>query len=217
MKQRGFTLLEVMIALTILAMSLSVLMTAQSSALRNAGLARDVTVASLLARSKMIDVEREIFDEGFTTGEQVEKGDFGDEGYEDFKWEYRLTEVELDLSLMEDMCGASGDDIAADECGAMIGGLGGMVEPLVQRIANAVRMVELSVSWPIGRKSKTGFSIRTILTRDGFTFAGGQPQQTSTQTPDPNDPNSTKGSGNQDPNSLNTLGNTPAGVPLRRF
>ncbi|MEM6734211.1 MAG: prepilin-type N-terminal cleavage/methylation domain-containing protein, partial [Myxococcota bacterium] len=63
--KRGFTLLEVMIALLILAVSLAVLLQAQAGSLANSSRARDMTVATLLARSKMIDIEQVVFDEGF--------------------------------------------------------------------------------------------------------------------------------------------------------
>ena len=62
-KQAGFSLLEVVIALAILALGLATLLDAQSSSLRSTGRTRELTIATLLARSKMIDIEKELFDE----------------------------------------------------------------------------------------------------------------------------------------------------------
>jgi len=102
--QAGFTLIEVVIALAILAISLTVLLAAQSSNLRNAGRARDLTIATLLARSKMIDIEQHLFDKGFEEGEEDDSGNFGDEGHEEIKWEYTIKEVDMDLGSLSSMC-----------------------------------------------------------------------------------------------------------------
>jgi len=56
----GFSLLEVLIALLILAMSLTILLSSQSSSMAAASRSRDITIATLLARSKMVDIERKI-------------------------------------------------------------------------------------------------------------------------------------------------------------
>lgn len=55
---RGFTLLEVMIAMAILAIALVAVYRSQSQSVSMAGEARFLTTASLLAQGKMADVER---------------------------------------------------------------------------------------------------------------------------------------------------------------
>lgn len=214
--RHGFSLLEVMIALLILAVSLSVLLQAQASGLANAARARDMTVAALLARGKMIDIEQGIFDEGFVDGEQVEKGNFEEEGHGEITWTYRIAEIDFDISLLNDLCGESGDGEGGNDCEQMIGGFGGLLEPVTQNIANAVRLVELELEWPTG-KYKDGFSVRTLLTREGFTFAGQAPGGTPDPT-DPNDPNNqdpnNQDPNNQDPNTPNDpSGNNTPGAP----
>ena len=57
---RGFTLLEVMVAVSILAIGLIVMLQSQAVSLSHAGRARSVAVATLLARSKMVDVEQKL-------------------------------------------------------------------------------------------------------------------------------------------------------------
>ena len=74
-KARGFTLLEVVIALAILAIYLGVLLEVQVSSLNAASRSRDLSIASMLARAKMIDVEQKLFDEGFTLGDVEEEGE----------------------------------------------------------------------------------------------------------------------------------------------
>jgi general secretion pathway protein I len=169
MRQRGFTLLEVLIALAILGVSLVALLTTNSASMANAGRARDVTIAALLARSKMIDIEQKLFDEGFTEGEQEDKGDFSDEKHPEVTWEYKVSEIELDLTGLGSLCGgfgeAGGDGV---ECEGMVGGMGGMFEGFTQDLGRSVRLVELVVTWPVGAKYHESMSVRAVVSRDDF-------------------------------------------------
>lgn len=90
MRQRGFTLLEVMIALAILGMSLMAIFQLNSQAVAMHAYTKRLTVASMLARGKMIDIEQELYDEGFQLDDQELSGGFEDEGWEMFKWRARI-------------------------------------------------------------------------------------------------------------------------------
>ncbi len=163
----GFTLMEVVVAMMILAMSLTVLLQAQVSSLNNAGKARDMTIATVLARSKMIDMEQKLFDEGFTMGEVNEEGDFGEEGHPDYKWKYRLSEIEIDLSMLTSMCGkfGGGDDAEAGGCESMLSGFGAPLETLMTQIGKSLRLGELTVSWNSG-KYDGSMTVRALMSRD---------------------------------------------------
>ncbi|OHB69390.1 MAG: hypothetical protein A2W23_01440 [Planctomycetes bacterium RBG_16_43_13] len=83
--ENAFTLIEVLLAVAILALVTVVLLSKKVEIMRDAGRARDYKVASLLASQKMAEIEmkKEIFggQETFT-----EYGDF--EGYPGFGWSY---------------------------------------------------------------------------------------------------------------------------------
>lgn len=64
-RRAGFTLIEVMIAVIILAVGLSSLFTSQIGAVRIAQRARMTTIASLLARCKMAELEEKVAKEGW--------------------------------------------------------------------------------------------------------------------------------------------------------
>lgn len=89
-KSRGFTLLEVMVAISILAIALTVLLGNQSQSLQLAEESRFAFTASLLMKEKLADFQ--------LSGEQLynSEGDFGDEqpGY---NWS-----VEVDTPDFED-------------------------------------------------------------------------------------------------------------------
>ncbi len=177
-KPNGFTLLEVVISLAILALSLGVLLESQASSLSYAGRARDLTVASTLARSKLVDVELVLFDEGFSENEVEESGSFEDEGWSDYKWSYKISPIQLDLNGLNAMCammgaGAEGADEgdALAECEASMGGMGGLMDTFMADLSNSIRFVELTVSWGIEGGYQDSFSVRSLITKDDFSFA----------------------------------------------
>lgn len=171
----GFTLIEVVVALAILAISLTALLTTQAASLRNASKVRDLTIATLLARSKMVDIEQELFDEGFTTGDQEDSGDFSDEGYREFKWEAKVSEVEITLDTLGHLCEGFEEETDYDDsgeggCGDMLAGFGGPLEGTMDEIGNSMRFVELTITWPIGLDGKysDSMSVSALITREDF-------------------------------------------------
>ena len=63
-RRAAFTLLEVMVAVAILALSLTAIFSSQVGAMRTAARSRHINTASLLARCKMGEVEEQIANEG---------------------------------------------------------------------------------------------------------------------------------------------------------
>ena len=86
----GFTLLEVMVAVAILAISLTALFGAQSSGVSLAAETRFNTQAPLLAEMKLaeLQVAKELFSQD---------GDFGDD-FPDFTWELETEDAIFDQS-----------------------------------------------------------------------------------------------------------------------
>lgn len=105
--RRGFSLLEVMIALAILTVSLLVLVQTQSSAVVLTNEAERTLVATDLARYKMSEVLLQLEKDGFQATDVTEEGEFDDFGddamdiefgheLEDYHWEYLVTEVDME-------------------------------------------------------------------------------------------------------------------------
>ena len=78
--QRGFTLLEVMIAMAILAIVLVTVFHSQSQSIAMANESRAMTTLALLAQSRMAEVEGQ---QNLSTGQT--SGKFGDD-YPDYSW-----------------------------------------------------------------------------------------------------------------------------------
>jgi general secretion pathway protein I len=87
----GFTLLEVMIAMAILAIALVAVYQSQSQSISMAGSSRFLTTASLLAQGRMAEIDaanpREI-----ASG----NGDFG-EAFPDYQWQVEISGTEIAL------------------------------------------------------------------------------------------------------------------------
>lgn len=129
MRRAGFTLLEVVIALAILAIGLTVLVSSQSQAVVMATETDNIRVATLLAQEKMNEALVRVETDGFVEGQDIEEeGDFKDFGAEDFRgtegldlelgdrlddfqWAYTIREIEFelpDLGGAVDTLGANG-------------------------------------------------------------------------------------------------------------
>ena len=162
----GFTLLEVMITLAILGMSLTAISRSQQNSVRAANRAKWITVATLLAREKMVEVEDELFKEGFSDFEDENTGDFKDEGFERFSYVLKVDKVELPASVNSDSIGGVlGMD--ADEQGQQDDQSQGsaMLKMGTQMLAKqfelirgvleeSIRRVQLRVEWKEGKRTQ---------------------------------------------------------------
>lgn len=94
----GFTLLEVIIALAILVMALTILVDSQSTAAFMVRDADRVRMATQLAEEKMVEAQLILEFDGWTSQDIDESGDFDDFGAEDFRGTGMRSDVEVDLS-----------------------------------------------------------------------------------------------------------------------
>ena len=85
----GFTLLEVMIAMAILAAALVAIFQMQSQSISMASETRFMTTASLLAQSKMADIEA-----GTSLANQSQKGDFAPD-YPEYAWSIQVADTQI--------------------------------------------------------------------------------------------------------------------------
>lgn len=88
----GFTLLEVMVAMSIIAIALTSVFHVQFQSIVLNNHARFDVTAPLLAKSRMMQLE-------VSSGDDIsreEKGDFG-EAFPGYRWHYVITDVESDM------------------------------------------------------------------------------------------------------------------------
>ncbi|GEM_PF-1508237 len=159
--QKGFTLLEIMIAMAILSISLLALYTSMGNSLRISGSAEDTDQATQLARKKMTEILMSL-DEDIARGafpeEKEENGTF-DKPFEKYKWSYAIKKVQIPvLQPPSNQAAGSvgeGSSKGATPSGATPGqttpGLenaaANMAQMVTKKISESIRELKLTVSW----------------------------------------------------------------------
>jgi general secretion pathway protein I len=88
--QKGFTLLEIMIAVAIIAIALTALLGSQSQSVYFANSAKFETMATLLAQSKMSEL---VLEDSFSLSSN--NGDFGDD-FPGYAWEAKVSDIVIE-------------------------------------------------------------------------------------------------------------------------
>jgi len=94
-RRRGFTLLEVMIAMSILAGAMTWLAVGVARAIKAENHAKLMTVATFLARQRLSEFEDELFEKGFGEFEKKICEPFSDKAMARFSWCITVDKVEL--------------------------------------------------------------------------------------------------------------------------
>src|SRR3569623_1959348 len=97
MRQRGFTLLEVMVALALMGLGLVVLIKSAANNIRASEESHMMGIATDLARGKMYDIEEQLLKDGFTDTDQSQTAakPFDTEGWPSIFYSYKVEEVEM--------------------------------------------------------------------------------------------------------------------------
>ncbi len=182
---RGFTLLEVMVALGILAASLVAISDVVGGALRNEVRARHLQIATLLARGKMVSVQDHYEWKGFAPTDESDDGSFEEEGHPEIKWRLEirapqgtidadqllrsLTGTDLQGLLSQASQGSQGQGQAQAQAPLQtspLAPLQAILQPTLARLAENVkkglREVRLTVSWPEGGRDES-FEVKTHM------------------------------------------------------
>ncbi len=131
--QHAFTLLEVMVAIAVLAISFTVLLTFSGNTLVKSGRAERMLTATLLARQKMAEIEIDLnksIKKGEFPEEKSDEGKF-DEPFEDYNWKMEIRRVELPAPV-------------TGEKGSIQETIG---RQLTKEISKTVRELTLTVLW----------------------------------------------------------------------
>jgi prepilin-type N-terminal cleavage/methylation domain-containing protein len=152
-RSTGFTLLEVMIAVAILAVSLLALFSLQSTSIIGSARAQRISTATLLARQKMASLLIEI-EEGMVKGEfpeeKEESGSFEEEKYPDYRWKLEIKKTEIPPPPTPE----GGSDVMAR-----------IFSMVSEELSKATRQMKLTVSWVEFEEEEVGIVLTTHVVR----------------------------------------------------
>ncbi len=123
--RRGFTLLEVMVALAILAAAMLAASELTGSALRNHERAVHLEVATLLARGKLASLQDGFEKDGFRDMDQTEEGTFERDGHPEVRWKLEVIRPKIELGpeqLLAVFMGGTAEDAQTADLAKLLGG-----------------------------------------------------------------------------------------------
>jgi general secretion pathway protein I len=94
-RSRGFTLLEVLVAVAILGLGLTVILSSQTGLFASASRGEHLTAASNLVRCKMGEIELMLEQKGFSLTDENDEGPCCDEESEGYNCSWKIERVEL--------------------------------------------------------------------------------------------------------------------------
>jgi len=149
--KKGFTLLEIMLALAVFAFAITALVGFNARGYVNDSRARRLTTAVTLAKTKMVEAQIEI-EKDITKGSQLEEkseeGGF-DDPFGDYKWKLELKKVELPIPPL-----GEGVGLATTQ----------MMEMITKQISDSVREIRLTIMWTELDKERE-FSVVTHIAK----------------------------------------------------
>ncbi len=179
--QRGFTLLEVLLALAVLAMCMSVLMGTMATSGQQAIYANKLTRVSQFSRIKMTDLEYKLMKEGFSDDVEKYDGDFSDQGYENITWNATVYPVEIPPNVKEQLIAQVNAQLfgGQDTKGALKGNaafsamlpmLVAQVPEMINQIGKKVRRVKLVIHYAFAGHPQTMTVTQYVVDQDTANF-----------------------------------------------
>lgn len=158
MKTKGFTLVEIMIALAILSAGLLSIYVAQGNSLRASGNAERIQVAAMLARQimteKLLEVEKGLVKGSFPEDKEQDSGEF-DPPFDQYRWEYSVRKVEIPIGGGGGGGGAAGEGEGAAEGGgqgqeanqAPESAQNSVAQMVSKKLADTIREINVKIVW----------------------------------------------------------------------
>jgi len=154
----GFTLLEVMIAITLMLIAWTSIFATQSSSQTVAWKSSQINTVTMLARSKMTEIETEIEGKSFSEVKKEEGGTFPDP-WQDYSWKKEIKEVEFpQISMQGGAAGSSSESSdsttsssgGSESSSANTAAIERMTKLITKFLSQSIREVRLTLSWKQG-------------------------------------------------------------------
>lgn len=146
----GFTLLETLIAVAIMAVAFSSILVLESSAIHGVEKTRTMDIVAMLAKNAMIEAEQEFQGKTFKEVKEEEKGEF-EAPYQAYYWKRTVKELKFPNINFAAMAG--GGEEAADS--PAMRGIDMLTRLLTKFLSDSVREVTVTISWAKGPGSQS--------------------------------------------------------------
>jgi prepilin-type N-terminal cleavage/methylation domain-containing protein len=93
--KKGFSLLELLVAMSILAFALMALLGHQGVSIQMSDYSNRMSQAIFLSESKLLDIENDIFTDSIDAYDNCQEGSFKEEGLKKFKWKACAFKLEI--------------------------------------------------------------------------------------------------------------------------
>ena len=131
----GFTLLEVIIAMTIMVLAFAAILSVESNSISATTRAKEINIVTMLLRDKMVELEYQIEGKTFDEIKKEETGTF-DAPYETFHWKTEVKEIKFPNM---NFGGGKGTNASGDDNGGQYAEL--LTKLLTKFFSKAVREI----------------------------------------------------------------------------
>jgi len=167
--EAGFSLLEILVSLAILAMSLVVLSRIVTGNVVAANHARMTTAATFLARSRISMMEQSLLEYGFAEMDGELTGTFVEEGFPRIRWYSNVERIELPADSTQKVQQAASTQTLSNNPMEMLSGfMGGfmatLMDPIRLGLQESVRKLTVRVLWDEAGRPEQSFEVVSFLT-----------------------------------------------------
>lgn len=143
-RESGFTLLEVMIAIGILAIGIGSILVAENNSLDATIRAKRMTMVATLAKNAMVDAEREFQGKTFDEVKKEASGKF-DAPYAEYAWERKVKEITFPNIMAPQNGGGEGGK--KDDMEAVDQNVERVVKIATKFLSKSSREITITVKW----------------------------------------------------------------------
>ncbi len=148
---QGFTLLEVIIAMAIMAIAFSAILAVEGGAINASARAKQLNVVAMLAKNQMVDSEALIEGKKFEEVQKEQEGAFP-APFQDYRWKRTVKELKFPNFASGALGNKnSGNDMMSDMVGKII----------TNFFSKALRVLTVTVYWKKG-KGEQSYSLSTF-------------------------------------------------------
>jgi general secretion pathway protein I len=157
----GFTLLETMIAMAIMAVAFASILMVEDGSKQTTMRAREMNIVSMLAKNTMIETEGLMEGHAFDDMKKEETGDFK-APFEIYKWKREVKEIEFPSFNMAATAGgdSKGGSSSSSQDEGTDSNTDQMTKLITQYLSKAVREVVVTISWKKG-EGEQHYSVAT--------------------------------------------------------